>query len=370
MRRRLTFPWSVVFALALSACGSPAPRPPLDPAALKAVAEQPGVSRERLARSVDALFSDSALSESRAVLVLYRGRIVAQRYAAGYGAQTRFISWSMAKTVTGVMIGMLVADGRLRLDDPVPIPAWQRPGDPRGAITLRHLLQMRSGLKHVEAGDPPYQSDEVRMLFLDGRDDMAAYAEGQPLAFRAGTKWVYSSATSVILADLAARTLAPGGNAVARRVAVEDFLRTRLFGPLAMNSMVPEFDSAGTLIGGSLIHGSARDWATFGEFLRRGGAVDNAQLVPRSWVDFMTAPSPANRGYGAQTWVNRPQAPDSHVEFPGAPASAFSANGHLGQFILVSPRQQLTVVRLDEGKLAPVRQAMGAIARLFPIRQN
>lgn len=359
---------SIALALTVTACSGARPGPPLDPAALKAVVAEPGVGRERLARAVDALFSDSALGESRAVLVLSRGRIVAERYGSGYGPQTRFVSWSMAKTVTGVMIGMLVADGRLRLDESVPIPAWQRPGDPRGAITLRQLLQMRSGLKHVEAGDPVYGSDEVRMLFLDGRDDMAAYAEAQPLADPAGRKWVYSSATSVILADLAARALAPGGDAAARRTAVQGFLHTRLFGPLGMASMVPEFDSAGTLIGGSLIHGSARDWAAFGEFLRRGGAIRGAQLVPRGWIEFMIAPSPGNRGYGAQTWLNRPQ-PDGHVEFPGAPPAAFSANGHLGQFVLVSPVQQLTVVRLgrtDEGKLAQVRKAMGDIAAIFP----
>lgn len=355
-------------AVCLSSCSGKPPGP-LGSAALGAVVANPGVNRVRLARAVDSLFTDPALAESRAVLVLSHGKLVAERYAPGYGPTTRFISWSMAKTITGVMIGMLVADGRLRLDEPAPIPAWQRPGDPRGAITLRQLLQMRSGLRHVEAGDPPYESDEVRMLFLDGRDDMAGYAESQPLAAPPGSTWVYSSATAVILADLAARVLAPGGDATARMTAVREFLRTRLFDPLAMHSMVPEFDTAGTLIGGSLIHGTARDWAKFGEFLRVGGAVRGGQLVPRTWIAFMTTSSPRNSGYGGQTWLNRPQ-PDGHVEFPGAPASAFSANGHLGQFILVSPRQQLTVVRLgrtDEGKLQPIRTAIGAIAGLFPV---
>ncbi len=359
----------LALALTLGACGASQPTPTLDRAALGAVVAAPGVSRERLARAVDALFTQASLAESRAVVVVSNGRIVAERYAPGYGPSTRFVSWSMAKTVTGVMIGMLVADGRLRLDEPTPIPAWQRPGDPRGAITLRQLLQMRSGLHHVEAGDPPYRSDEVRMLFLDGRDDMAAYAEAQPLAARPGEKWVYSSATAVILADLAARSLAPGGDAAARRSAVQEFLRTRLFEPLAMHSMVPEFDAAGTLIGGSLIHGTARDWAKFGEFLRAGGAVGGAQLVPRAWIAFMTAPSPRSPGYGAQTWLNRPPGRGGAVEFPGAATSAFSASGHLGQFILVSPAQALTVVRLgrtDEGKLDPVKRAIGRIAAQFP----
>ncbi|WP_374530540.1 serine hydrolase domain-containing protein [Novosphingobium sp.] len=343
--------------------------PPLSPAALSAVVEQPGVPREALARAVDALFTQDDMGETRAVLVIHDGRIVAERYAPPYHENTRFISWSMAKTVTGVMIGMLVADGRLRLDESVPIPAWQRPGDPRGEITLRQLLQMRSGLRHTEAGNPPYESDEVRMLFLDGRDDMAAYAEAQPLEAEPGRKWEYSTATTVILADLAARALTTSTDPAERRRVVGEYLRTRLFEPLGMKSMVPEYDAAGTLIGGSLIHGSARDWAKFGEFLRNNGAVKGAQLVPSGWIEFMISPNPRNPGYGAQIWLNRPQADDGHIEFPGAAQSVFSMNGHLGQFVVISQSQHVTVVRLgktEEGKHAPVRLAISRIIQLFP----
>jgi hypothetical protein len=167
---------------ALIACHQAPVPAPLAPAALAAVVADPGdTPREGLAQRIDALFTAPDAGETRALLVWHDGRLIAERYGPGYDRNTRFISWSMAKSVTGVLIGMLVSDGRLRLDDPAPIPLWQRPGDPRGEITLRQLLQMRSGLRHVEAGDPPYRSDEVRMLFLDGRDDMARYAEAQPL---------------------------------------------------------------------------------------------------------------------------------------------------------------------------------------------
>lgn len=119
--------------------------PPVSEEAMKAVVKDPGTGREKLARAVDALFAPE-MGETRAVIVMKNGRIVAERYAEGYHENTRFVSWSMAKSVTGVMIGMLVSDGRLRLDETAPVPAWQRPGDPRGEITLRQLLQMRSGL--------------------------------------------------------------------------------------------------------------------------------------------------------------------------------------------------------------------------------
>ena len=358
---------------ALSACtrNESAPIAPLDSAALAAVVENPDVPREQLARAVDDLFSRPDTAETRALLVLHNGRIVAQRYAAGYHENTRFISWSMAKTITGVMIGQLVADGRLRLDEGVPVPAWQRAGDPRGEITLRQLLQMRSGLRHTEAGDPVYKSDEVRMLFLDGRDDMAGYAESQPLETEPGREWKYSSATTVILSDLAARVLAASNDPGERRRAVGDYLRNRLFEPIGMKSMIPEFDSNGTLIGGSLMHGTARDWAKFGEFLRHKGVVKGAQLVPANWIEFMLNPSPRNPGYGAQIWLNRPQVSDGHIEFPGAPADSFSMNGHLGQYVLVVPSLGLTIVRLgktDEGKHAPVRAALGRIAALYAAR--
>jgi CubicO group peptidase (beta-lactamase class C family) len=275
----------------------------------------------------------------------------------------------MAKTVTGVLIGLLVSDGRLRLDESAPVPAWQRPGDPRGEITLRQLLQMRSGLRHTEAGDPVYESDEVRMLFLDGRDAMAAYAEAQPLEAEPGEKWEYSSATTVILADIASRALSDSTNPAERRKVINDYLKSRLFEPLGMKSMVPEYDAAGTLIGGSLMHATARDWARFGEFLRNQGSVRGLQLVPSGWIEFMTTPNPRNPGYGAQTWLNRPQPGESLTPFPGAPRTAFSMNGHLGQFVLISPAQGLTVVRLGrtlDGEHQPVRKAMGQIAALFP----
>lgn len=359
---------------ALAACGSgdksPPPPPPLSAEAMKAVVEKPDVNREQLARAVDALFSDPAASETRAVIVLHAGRIVAERYAPGYHENTRFVSWSMAKSVTGVMIGLLISDGRLKLNESAPVPAWQRTGDPRGEITLKQLLQMRSGLRHTEAGDPIYESDEVRMLFLDGRDDMARQAEDQPLEAEPGAKFEYSSATSVILADLAARVLAGGGDAETRRRAVADYLRTRLFGPVGMRSMMPEFDASGTLIGGSLIHGTARDWAQFGEFLRNGGAVSGAQIVPRGWIEFMTTPSPREAQYGAQIWLNRKPTSGDPVLFPDqGPASLFACVGHLGQYILVSPKQKLVVVRLGKTQDADRAAVVGHLAnvvKLFP----
>lgn len=371
-RRSLSLIVTLALLPAVAACsqGKNAPDgpPPVSEAALKAVVKDPGTNRDKLARAVDALFAPE-MGETRAVIVMKNGRIVAERYAEGYHENTRFVSWSMAKSVTGVMIGMLVSDGRLRLDESAPVPAWQRPGDPRGEITLRQLLQMRSGLRHSEAINPVYESDEVRMLFLDGRDDMARYAEDQPLEAEPGRKFEYSSATSVILADLAARVLSPAPDPESRRRAVADYLRTRLFEPAGMKSMLPEFDASGTLIGGSLIHGTARDWARFGEFLRNKGSVKGAQIIPRQWIEFMLTPSPREAQYGAQIWLNRTPTNGESSLFPErGPRDLFSCIGHLGQYVMVNPSRGLTVVRLgktQDDKLAPVVDGLADIVSLY-----
>jgi CubicO group peptidase (beta-lactamase class C family) len=306
------------------------------------------------------------------VLVLHDGEVAAERYGEGYSPRTKFLGWSMSKTVTGVMIGALVAEGRLRLDDPPPIPTWQRPGDPRGEITLRQLLQMRSGLRHKENSEPIYDSGEVRMLFRDGRDDMAAWAEAQPLANDPGKVFTYSTPTGVILADIAARVLAPGAKADARRRAVAEFFESRVSGPLGAPSFTPEYDAAGTLIGGSMIWATARDWGKFGEMLRHKGSVEGAQLVPRAWIEFMTTPSPRSPDYGAMTWLNRPSGGERNVLFAAqGPKDAFALVGHLGQYVIVSPSQGLTIVRLGktDGKDRPALvDALAKVAALYPSR--
>lgn len=365
-------------AFAAASCGQapPAALPELSAEAKAAVTADAGAPSDQLARQVDELFTMKGLGETRAVLLMVDGKIAAERYSEGYDVETRFISWSMAKTVTAVLIGMLAADGLLSVEDneSAPIPLWQRSGDPRADITLEQLLQMRSGLRHTEAGDPPYESAEVRMLFLDGRDDMAKWAKEQPLEAEPGEYFEYSSNTTVILADIAASALTDSDDPETRRRAVADYLQDRLFAPLGMTSMVPEFDASGTLIGGSLMHANARDWGRFGEFLRAGGqAPSGEQLVPRRWVEAMIQPSPASEHYGYQIWLNRPN-PNlewPHPLFPDrAPPSLFSLIGHMGQYVLISPDQGVTLVRLghsDRTERPPMLQQAADVLALYPV---
>lgn len=357
----------------IAACGgdpeAAGPSPP-SKQALEAIGSDPGAPRGELGRAIDRLFDVEAVGQTRALVVLHRGSIAAERYGDGYDKDTKLLGWSLSQCVTGIMTGLLVSDGRLRLNESAPVPAWRRSGDPRGEITLRQLLQMRSGLRHTQMSDPVHESDTVRMLFLDGRNDMAAYAEAQPLAAEPGARFQYSSATAIILADLAARALTDSKDPAVRRKLVSDFLRTRLFEPARMESMTAEFDAAGTLIGSSMIHATARDWGRLGEFLRHGGSVGGAQVIPRRWIEFMRRPSPRHPGYGAQLWLNHPHPRGTQELFPAmAPSSLFACIGDLGQYVIASPRQKLTVVRLghtEDDERPDLRDRLGELVALYP----
>ena len=371
MPRRLPLIASFALLPALASCGSDgapqAPEPP-SAAAMAAVVKDPGAPREQLARAVDTLFTDEGIGETRALLVYYRGEIVAERYAEGYGPKTVFLGWSLSKTVTAVAIGILVAEGKLRLDESAPVAHWQRPGDARGDITLRQLLQMRSGLRHTESADPPYRADTVRVLFMDGRDDMAAEAEAQPLEAEPGRKFEYSTNSSIILSDIIARVLTPRRDAESRQAAVRRFMHDRLYGPVGLSSMTAEYDAAGTMIGGAMIHATARDWGRFGEFLRHSGSVKGAQVVPRGWIAFMRRPSPRAPDYGAGLWLNRNSGGERRVLFPGqGSANLFGMAGHHGQYVLVSPEQKLTIVRFGRTSDADTRKLMDDLSRIAAI---
>lgn len=304
------------------------------------------------------------LGDTRATLLLRDGRVIEKRYAPGYSDANRFVSWSMAKTVTGMLIGALVSDGRLQLDAPAPLAEWHGAGDKRGAITLRHLLTMSSGLQHTEVGDPVEASDTNQVLFVWGTASMAAAALAQPLEAAPGTRYEYSSLTSLLLAEIVTRTLTSSRDPRARAQAYTRFAQDRLFGPAGITSAQLEFDGAGTQIGGSLLYLTLDDWGRFGRLLVDGKGPTGAQVIAPAWLDTMRRPAATAGNYGAQLWLNRPEAPGKPVMFPGAPPSTVSAEGHLGQHVTVVPEARLVVVRLGntrEDKIDGNHVAIGRI---------
>ncbi|HWJ70082.1 MAG TPA: serine hydrolase [Sphingobium sp.] len=335
------------------------------------LAESPGLSREALRAAIDPLFdtdTEPTAGETRALIIMRRGEVIAERYAPGYGPDSRFSSWSIAKTVTGLLAGIMVSDGRLALDDPAPVPAWHQPGDPRGAITLRHLLQMRSGLRNEEQWRPAIHSDTLDMLVGDGARDQAAFAIGKPLVQTPGDQFAYSSATSMILTGIMTHQLTASRTPQVRRDAMARFIAARFTGPLGLTSFSPEYDESGTLLGAAMMHMNARDYARLGEFIRRRGNLDGRQILSDKWFDLMTAPSPANPAYGMHIWLNR--ASEQTALFPGeAPPTLMAAGGQRGQYMLISPEQGLVIVRLGvtrDSEMDALRAAMARLVQRFP----
>jgi CubicO group peptidase (beta-lactamase class C family) len=226
---------------------------------------------------------------------------------------------------------MLVAEGRLVLDAPAPVPEWQAPGDPRGAVTLQQLLEMRDGLDFVEEYEDPEHSDVLQMLFGSGRSDMAAFAADRPLAAPPGTRFNYSSGTSNIISGVVARTLGPGEP-------YRRFLADRLFGPLGMTSATTTFDDAGTWVAASYVYATARDYARFGLLYLRDGVWDGNRLLPEGWVDHGRRPRSVDPDDG--DWYG------SHWWSRDDPRGTFWAAGHEGQYIDVCPDLDLVLVRM------------------------
>ena len=307
-----------------------------------------------------------AAGQTRAALLIVDGTVEHKHYAPGYSDATRFISWSMAKSITAMLVGELVADGRLSLDDPAPVAEWR--GDARGRITLRQLLHMSSGLQHTEVGEPVEASDTNQASFVSGTGAVAAYAIAQPLEAAPGAKFEYSSLTTNILAEIVTRTLTSSRDPRARATAYNAFAQDRIFAPAGVRSAFLEFDGAGTQIGGSLIHMTLDDWGRLGQLLLDGHGADGRVVIDPRWLAFMKAPSPRNPQYGGQVWLNRRPSPGGEpVLFPGrGPETTVSMNGHLGQYVVAAKdaRGSVVVVRLGntpDGSNDYVMKAIGDI---------
>ena len=301
-----------------------------------------GVDRAALNRAVADAFTDETPDkaiDTRAIVVVYDGQIVAERYAPGFDKATRFLGWSASKSVTATLVATLIADGKLALDAPPPVPEWKDAGDPRGKITLRQLLNMSSGLEFYEPYDPG--SDSTAMLFES--HDMGAYAASKPLAHPPGTVWSYSSGTANILSRLVFQ--AAGGTLAG----YEAYARAHLFDPAGMTSAIFQPDETGDFVGSSYLYADARDWARFGLLYLNRGTINGQRLLPDSWVDFVRAPAPAdpNKGYGGQFWLNGLATPGGTArQFPHLPADAYAAEGHNGEFVAIFPSRKAVIVRL------------------------
>ena len=274
---------------------------------------------------------------TRGVVVVYNGQIIGEKYAEGFNESTPQMGWSMTKSITATLLGMLVKDGKIDIYKPAPIDTWKN--DARSKITTDQLLRMSSGLEWEEVYSGP--STAVSMLYE--KADMGGFASSQSLENEPDSEWYYSSGTSNILSKIVRQT-----------VVEEDYynyIRTRLYEPLGMTTAVIEPDASGTYVGSSYMYASPRDWAKFGILYLNNGNWKGEQLLPENWAEYVSTATPnaPTAEYGAHFWRNgNSYVEDQYVYYPDAPSDLYSANGFEGQRVFIIPSKDMVIVRLGQ----------------------
>lgn len=297
------------------------------------------INKEKLEVAVNNVMNertaDGKTVYSRAVLVIYDGNIVAEKYAPGFDKNTVMLGWSMSKSLTAAMIGILVKENKLSVDDPAPITSWA--DTKKQKITIKHLLQQTTGLDFTEIYTRP--SSVTKMLFSKG--DMAAYTESLSLKYEPGTVFNYSSGNSNILSRIIRQAVGEKDYAA--------FPYNELFYKINAYSFLMEPDASGTYIGSSYSYATARDFARFGLLYYNNGIWNGEQILPANWVKGSIQPSAADKlnHYGYQFWLNGYDQKDpTKRRYPDVPADMFFADGYGGQDVYIIPSEKLVVVRL------------------------
>lgn len=300
-----------------------------------------GLDTAALEATLDWAFDDEALERpqnTRGLVVVYRGKIVAERYADGWGPYTPQISWSMGKSIASALTGVLVEQGAYEPEDPAPVPEWQGPTDPRRDIRIVDLLRMSSGLDFDNFGLDPDASyvaaNEHFRIYFDAVNSYL-HAVNQPLRYEPGEVWRYRNSDPLTLMYLAKRAVEERG---------EDFLtfpQRQLFDRVGMRSMVLETDAWGNFVVTGYDFGGSRDWARFGLLHLNDGLWEGERILAEGWSELVSTPAPGDdrQGYGGLFWLNRGGAME------GVPADAYWAAGYMGQRTLVVPSRELVVVR-------------------------
>lgn len=297
-----------------------------------------GLDQKQLNAAVqDAFAGRDSASHTRALLVVYKGQLVAEQYARGFDKNSVMIGWSMAKSITSALIGILVKEGKLQEDAAAPVPEWSDTSDPRHRIKLKDLLQQTSGLGFEE--NYAKYSDVTQMLFNEG--NMAAFTATVPAREAPGERFYYSSGNSNLLSRIIRTRVG--------EAEYYDFPYRSLFNKLGMHSALFEPDASGTFVGSSYIFATARDYARFGLLYYYDGLWNEERILPDGWVKKSTMPPPGNvlKNYGYQFWLNGYSKKDPRQRaFPAVPSDMYYADGFGGQGIYIIPSKSLVVVRL------------------------
>lgn len=327
----------------------PAPqrRIPLAPSLIPPIAGAEVVMARdpRLAAAVERLFVEAPSGPRRntyAVVVVRDGRVVAERYAPGYSPQTPVHGWSMSKSATNALLGVLVRQGRLDMEAPAPVAAWTVPGNPRRRITPDNLLRMTSGLAlgdSMYAGWKSAFDPSPQMLFAT--PDMARAMEAARVEAAPGARFGYADGSTLLLSRIVRDKAGGTGQAAL------DFVQRELFDRLGMEHAVFEQDASGTPIGASHMWATPRDWARLGLLYANDGVLGGERILPAGWVDYSARLTPGSEayGYGAGFWTNR-GAPAGARRRPHMPSDSFFARGSHGQYMIVVPSARVVIVRV------------------------
>ena len=312
----------------------------------------PGIvapANDNLSEALDHAFAEADSGPRRftkAVVVLHRGRIVGERYAHGITPATPLIGWSMTKSVTNALLGILVRHGILDVHKPAAIAEWSAPSDPRRAVTADQLLRMVSGIgcgQSLKTGFTTLFDADTQMEF--DMADQSAFAANASLRARPGAEWRYTNCNYVLLSRMIRD--AAGGDAKSAR----SFIQRELFAPLGFEHATLEYDSAGVPLGTIHLWASARDWARFGLLYLQDGVAESGQrLLPEGWVGYsaeLTPQSAEEYGYGAGFWTQRGNSAAARQRIAaGFPADSFMAIGSQGQYTIVIPSHELVIVKI------------------------
>lgn len=297
--------------------------------------------KEKLEQALDWAFRKENPEKlfTRAVLVIYKGQLVAERYAEGFDKNSRFMGWSMTKGITAILYGILEKKGKLSLDDPAKVSEWK--GTKKAQITYRHLLNMQSGLQWEE--DYAQLSSVTRMLYHS--ESLGQFASQVDVEFEPEEDWKYSSGTSNILAYALA-------NYFPDQKKYQEFPYQALLHKIGAYSMVLETDAAGYFVGSSYSWATARDWAKLGILMLNNGNWEGEQIVEKEFVDFVRTPLPNALGaYGAGFWLNDTTDPERYM--PDVPKDTFGFQGFHAQRVSIIPSKDLVIVRLGETHQEP-----------------
>jgi CubicO group peptidase (beta-lactamase class C family) len=279
----------------------------------------------KLTNSVDYLFD--SVNKTRAVLVVYKNQIIAEKYTDGFNKNSKMLGWSMTKSILSTVFGVLQQQQKINIQDKAPVKSWQN--DERKNITINNLLQMNSGLEW----DENYEeiSDATKMLFLER--DMTKAQEEKLLIGKPNATYNYSSGTSNLLSGILR-------NQFKTHQEYLDYWYSHLIDKIGMNSMVIETDLAGNYVASSYAWATTRDWAKFGLLYLHNGNWNGKQLFTKDWVKYATTPTPTSNGtYGAQFWLN------ANKQFKDVPKTMYFADGYQGQRVYVLPEQEMVIVR-------------------------